>query len=138
MNLYEALKAGTSEEELLKAFHKDLNEANERIAAEKKAEEETVANKEFLDECRIALAACIVNYFEALFGNGSTNLCDEEDIEEILMDFEEEIREDYNFLNKINKSLSKSTGENKTPVEIKITTHPLFNNELFNKFFEKL
>ena len=34
MDLYEALKAGTSEEELLKAFHKDLDEANARIAAE--------------------------------------------------------------------------------------------------------
>ena len=58
MDLYEALKAGTSEEELLKAFHKDLDEANARIAAE----EEAAADKEYLADCRECLAEAILEY----------------------------------------------------------------------------
>ena len=64
MDLYEALKAGTSEEELLKEFHKDLDEANARIAAE----EEAAADKEYLANCRDSLTEAILEYTKALLG----------------------------------------------------------------------
>lgn len=65
MDLYEALKSGTSEEELLKTFHKELEDANKRIAAETEAEK--AVHKEFIKDCREALAEGLVAYIQAVF-----------------------------------------------------------------------
>ena len=62
MDLYEALKSGTSAEELEAAFRKDLNEAADRLKAETAAS----ADEEYLNECRIALAAALTEYLYAL------------------------------------------------------------------------
>lgn len=58
MDLYEALKSGTSEDDLITTFWKDLTEAQERIAAEKQSKQ--------LDKSRKNLAAAIYDYCVAL------------------------------------------------------------------------
>lgn len=80
MDLYEALKSGTSAQELEDAFYKELNDAREKVAEEaiKQAEEaakkireaEAAAlNKEYLDHTRYNLADALVAYAEALTGD---------------------------------------------------------------------
>ena len=88
MDLYEALKAGTSAEELLKAFHKDLDEANARIAAE----QEAAADKEYLADCRECLVEAIIEYAEALFGEDLDESFSAESVIENLKGFEKEAK----------------------------------------------
>lgn len=97
MDLYEALKSGTSAEELLQTFHKDLNAAKDRIAAEEKQAKEAAAKKqeqeEYLADCRVVLADALVNYADAICdmqGAGSTDL-KFEDVEEALIQFEKNL-----------------------------------------------
>jgi hypothetical protein len=87
MDLYEALKAGTSAEELLKAFHKDLDEANARIAAE----EEAAADKEYLADCRECLAEAIIEYAKAFLGEDLDESFSVESVVETLEGFEKEM-----------------------------------------------
>jgi len=97
MDLYEALKAGTSAEDLLKAFHDDLDKATARIAEEKAA-----ADKEYLNECRTLLAEAVLDYAEALLGEIDDS-CTVEDIEEVLKTFEKEMQPTLNLCEKLNK-----------------------------------
>ena len=80
MDLYEALKSGVSEEELLKGFNKDLTEAKEKITkeiekekAEKEAREKKII-KTRLAEYRPVVAAALHDYL-----NLGLNLFNEED-----------------------------------------------------------
>ena len=76
MELYEALKSGTSPMELEAAFRDDLDKALERIAAEEKAEIEKKAKaaKEMeLDSLRGIVANDIYDYACALLGKDSVN-----------------------------------------------------------------
>lgn len=89
MDLYEALKAGSSAEQLLKAFNEDLEKANAKLK-----EEQEVAEKNLLNKSRKELAKVMTEYFKLLFkdmfkddGNGFS----EKDIEKILFDFEKNI-----------------------------------------------
>lgn len=89
MDLYEALKAGTSAEELLKAFHKDLDEANARIAAE----EEAAADKGYLADCRECLAVAIIMYAEAFLGEDLDESFSVESVVETLEEYEKEMEQ---------------------------------------------
>ena len=118
MDLYEALKAGTSEEELLKAFHKDLDEANARIAAE----QETTADKEYLANCRDSLAEAILEYTKALLGEDLDESISVKSVTETLKGFEEDVKRTVTLSKKLDKILEKAKSENKKPVGIKATT----------------
>ena len=89
MDLYEALKAGTSEEELLRAFHKDLDEANARIAAE----EEAAADKEYLADCRECLAEAIIEYAKVFLGEDLDESFSVKSVVETLEGFEKEMEQ---------------------------------------------
>ena len=76
MELYEALKSGTSPMELEAAFRDDLDKALERIAAEEKAEMEKkakVARETELDSFRSVVANDIYDYACALLGKDSVD-----------------------------------------------------------------
>lgn len=121
MDLYEALKAGTSAEELLAAFHKDLDAATARITEEKN----TAADQEYLAECRSALADAIVDYTIACCDEEELdeNELDSDKIEEILIDFEKEMDGIHAFKKELNRILTQAKRENKKPVDIKVVTH---------------
>ena len=76
MELYEALKSGTSPEDLEAAFRDNLDKALERIAAEEKAEMEKkakAARETELDSFRNVVAEDIYNYACALLGKDSVD-----------------------------------------------------------------
>lgn len=134
MDLYEALKAGTSEEELLKAFHKDLDEANARIAAE----EEAAADKEYLADCRECLAEAIIEYVKAFLGEDLDESFSVESVVETLEGFEEEMEQTVAFSKKLDKMLKETKSEDKKPVGIKVTTHSVNDDDVIAKFLKSL
>ena len=115
MDLYEALKSGVSEAELLEGFNKDLTEAKEKITkeidkekAEKEAREEKI-RKARLAEYRPEVAAALYDYL-----NLGINLFNEEDfisqaeIEDILKEFEKNLDSLSFFIKWFDKSLDKN------------------------------
>ena len=134
MDLYEALKAGTSAEELLKAFHKDLDEANARIAAE----EEAAADKEYLADCRECLAEAIIEYAKAFLGEDLDEAFSVESVVETLERFEKEMEHAVAFSKKLDKMLEKAKNEDKKPVGIKVTTRPIDDDDVIAKFLKSL
>ena len=135
MDLYEALKAGTSEEELLKAFHKDLDEANARIAAE----EEAAADKEYLADCRECLAEAIIEYVKAFLSEDLDESFSVKSVVETLEGFEKEMEQAVAFSKKLDKMLKETKGENKKPVGIKVTTHSIDNDDdIITQFLKSL
>lgn len=133
MDLYEALKAGTSAEELLKAFHKDLDEANARIAAEQKA----AADKEYLADCRERLAEAIIEYTEALFGEDLDESFSTESVVKTLKGFEKEAKQTIAFSKKLDKILEKTKSEDKKPIGIKVTTGSI-DDDIIAQFLKSL
>ena len=134
MDLYEALKAGTSAEELLKAFHKDLDEANARIAAE----EEAAADKEYLADCRECLAEAIIEYAKAFLGEDLDKSFSVESVVETLEGFEKEMEQAVAFSKKLDKMLEKAKSENKKPVGIKVTTRSIDDDDILAQFLKSL
>lgn len=134
MDLYEALKAGTSEEELLKAFHKDLDEANARIAAE----EEAAADKEYLADCRECLAEAILEYTKALLGEDLDESISVKSVVETLEGFEKEMGQTVAFSKKLDKMLEKAKSENKKSVGIKVTTRSIDDDDIIAQFLKSL
>lgn len=133
MDLYEALKAGTSAEELLKAFHKDLDEANARIAAE----QEAAADKEYLTDCRECLAEAIIDYLEAFLGEEDESFS-VESVVETLEGFEKEMEQTVAFSKKLDKIFEKAKSENKKPVGIKVTTRSVNDDDIITQFLKSL
>ena len=134
MDLYEALKAGTSEEELLKAFHKDLDEASARIAAE----EEAAADKEYLADCRECLAEAIIEYAKAFLGEDLDESFSVKSVVETLEGFEKEMEHAVAFSKKLDKMLKEAKSEDKKPVGIKVTTHSIDDDDVIAKFLKSL
>ena len=134
MDLYEALKAGTSAEELLKAFHKDLDEANARIAAE----QEAAADKEYLADCREYLAEAIIEYAEAFLGEDLDESFSVESVVKTLEGFEKEMEQAVAFSKKLDKMLKEAKSEGKKPVGIKVTTHSVDDDDVIAKFLKSL
>ena len=134
MDLYEALKAGTSAEELLKAFHKDLDEANARIAAE----EEAAADKEYLADCRECLADAIIKYAEAFLGEDLDESLSVESVIETLEEYEKEMEQAVALSKKLDKILEKTKSDSKKPVGIKVTTHSVDDDDIITQFLKSL
>ena len=134
MDLYEALKAGTSAEELLKAFHKDLDEANARIIAE----QEAAADKEYLADCRECLAEAIIECAKAFLGEDLDEPFSVKSVVETLEGFEKEMEQAVAFSKKLDKILEKAKSENKKPVGIKVTTRSIDDDDIIAQFLNSL
>lgn len=134
MDLYEALKAGTSEKELLEAFHKDLEAANARIAAETEA----AADKEYLTDCRERLAKTIIEYAEAFFDEDLNESFPIESVIETLEKFEKEMEQTVALSKKLDKIFEKTKSNNKKPVGIKITTSSIDDDDIIAQFIKSL
>lgn len=134
MDLYEALKAGTSAEELLKAFHKDLDEANARIAAEEGA----AVDKEYLADCRECLAEAIIEYAEAFLGEDLDESLSVESVIETLEEYEKEMEQAVALSKKLDKILEKAKSDGKKPVGIKVTTRSVDDDDIITQFLKSL
>lgn len=95
MKLYEALKSGTSAEDLEAAFRKELAAAQEQISKEKNQE----INEARLKECRDKLSTALSDYASALTGKESSISI--VDIEKDLLNFEQELTKLTNLTNKL-------------------------------------
>lgn len=94
MDLYEALKAGTSADELLKKFQEELNAAEERITEENEAAAAQEEYEECLADARHDAATYLAEYINLLTHNSE---CDDswtgpDEIEETLKSLEETIQ----------------------------------------------
>ena len=101
MDLYEALKAGTSINELQNTFYKELEEATSRIRKEEEQAKAAAAaekNKKHLAESRANFADSIVEYLNNIFSNeGLEKIESSKTVYEMLEAFEEDIKPILNF-----------------------------------------
>lgn len=132
MDLYEALKAGSSAEDLLTAFHKELDAAQTRI----NEEEDAIANQEYLADCRADLADAILNYTEALCGDSVDDITPES-IEEILIGLEKEMEGLVSASKKLDKVLADAKREGKKPVGVKVI-HTETDDGILQRFLNSL
>ena len=146
MDLYEALKAGNSSEDLLKKFHEELDAANARLVEEAAASKEAERKATELMDARTYLADAIIEYGEALFGDKPFTLTE---VEDILKDFEKEVKDEFsilktwgNLFTKEDKPKNtKSASIPKKPIATVKITHEDgndFNNYIFEKFLDSL
>lgn len=133
MDLYEALKAGTSAEELLQAFHKDLDEANARIAEEEAAATKAKEHELYLSDCRKNLAIALSDYINAYFDEDQIVLSTDE-IEKTLIDFEKELDFSSNGVNVIIKDINL----NEAPTKTHKITSSLGDDDIIERFIKSL
>jgi len=120
MDLYEALKAGTSCDELVKTFQKELDAAKAKLDKEA----ETRKNQE-LDKIRANLAIDIRDYLAYLIGEEYADSFSDKDIYDTLCSLESSMKEIAALYNDLlvstkatNKSKENTTKVNKTDDEI--------------------
>lgn len=98
MDLYEALKAGTSPDELERKFQEELAAARKRYYAE-----------EDLNDTREELAAEIIEYLSLVLGKEFVKDFNRKDIVELLKSTEKDLKTGYDVLKKLDKNM-KTTG----------------------------
>lgn len=97
MDLYEALKAGTSADELEDKFQEELRAALKRYNAE-----------EDLNDTREELAAEIIDYLALVLGEEFVKDFSVKDIVEMLKSMEKDLKTGYNVLKKLDKNMKTS------------------------------
>lgn len=85
MDFYDAMKKGTSEEELVKAFNEALNAAKKRLEDERRTKEEQEKTKKVIENRRAIAGAALANYLNVLYPETRAT---RENIEKALADFE--------------------------------------------------
>lgn len=146
MDLYEALKAGTSADELLAAFYKDLDAANERIAAEEAAEKAAAKKqKEYEERLSIAradVAEFLTYYFDALFEDDDEISLSEEEIEDLLIELEKSAKSILAFVkvfdtdnNKAEATALKQEKKEKPSIKVKYSTN---DDDIIKEFLKNL
>ncbi len=104
--LYDDLKAGMTQEELISRFTEELNAAKKKIAEEDIARQTKEENEAYIADCRYDLAAAFLDYIEALEDTAFENRDLYVDgIVDILEDIEK-----YDLANR-NKQLPKNADE---------------------------
>lgn len=66
MELYEALKNGTSKEDLIKAFTEELNAATARLEEDRAAEQEKQKKEEEIAAARVKATEALEDYYNLL------------------------------------------------------------------------
>ena len=115
MDLYEALKNGTSAEELISAFNKDMEAAKKRLEQEKKKEKTEARNKS-----RSKFASAILDYFASCLDESCYALPTVTELEELLKGFEEEMQGSMGLIDELSRSL---VNNKKEPVGVEIKTY---------------
>lgn len=85
MDFYDAMKKGTSEEDLVKAFNEALNAAKKRLEDERRTKEEQEKIKKTIENRRAIAGAALANYLNVLYPETKAT---KENIEKALADFE--------------------------------------------------
>lgn len=120
MDFYDAMKNGTSEEELIKAFKEAINAAKKKLETEKRA-------KENIDRIRTSAAMGLSSYLNALYPDTKVTV---DDINEILLNSEKL----SDSMNSFCTRLTQITKDGKT--HTKFTTN--CDDEILKSFFDGL
>ena len=97
MDLYEALKAGTSPDELERKFQEELDAARKRYYAE-----------EDLNDTREELAEEIIEYLTLVLGKEFVKDVSVKDVVEVLKSMEKDLKTGYNVIKKLDKNMEAS------------------------------
>ena len=137
MDLYEALKSGTSADELIKAFRADLDKASERIDQEKKEEESKRIQADRLNDCRHILAEAMIRYLEAYLNEDLSADITEADINKVLENFEKEMGSLRAFYKNFLPEPKKTKDDAKT-FKTSATVTATADDKIINDFLKKL
>ena len=85
MDFYDAMKKGTSEEDLVKAFNEALNAAKKKLEDERRTKEEQEKAKKIIDNRRALAANALTSYLTVLYPEAKIT---KETVEQALSDFE--------------------------------------------------
>lgn len=133
MDFYDAMKKGTSEEDLVKAFTEALNAAKKKLEDERrtKEEQEKEKAKKVIDNRRALAANALTSYLTVLYPEAKIV---KEDVEKALSDFEKL----HNSVNGFLAGISSMTKNGKTETNFNIKK--LFNEDdaALDKFFNEL
>jgi len=97
MDLYEALKAGTSPDELERKFQEELAAARKKYYADAE-----------LNDTRDCLAGDIIYYLSLVLGKEFVKDFNREDVIELLKSMEKDLKTGYNVIKKLNKNMKAS------------------------------
>ena len=128
MDLYEALKNGTTHDELVKTFYKNLDQAEARIEAE------TAQKKTNIAELRRDASQVLCDYFNALFDSDVLNL---DVTNSIFEEAEKKTSSLKNLVNELEKSNEGWETIEDTP-DLKIKTYTTTDEDIIKKFIEGL
>lgn len=131
MDFYDAMKKGTSEEDLVKAFNEALNAAKKKLEDERRTKEEQEKTKKVIDNRRALAANALTSYL--------TVLCPEtkitkEDVEKALRDSESLFGSAGGFLAQLTST--SDNGKTKTNINFKKLLDK--DDIALDKFFNEL
>lgn len=137
MDFYDAMKKGTSEEDLVKAFNEALNAAKKKLEDERrtKEEQEKEKAKKVIDNRRALAANALASYLEVLCPETKIT---KEDVEKALSNYEEFYRRiPGDFLAQFT-SITKN-GKTKTDISFnKLLSKDDDDDAALDKFFNEL
>lgn len=133
MDFYDAMKKGTSEEDLVKAFNEALNAAKKKLEDERRTKEEQEKAKKVIDNRRALAANALTSYLTALCPETKIT---KEDVEKALSDSEKLFGSMGGFLAQFTSTIKD--GKAKTNVNFKKTLNEDDDDTALNKFFDEL
>jgi superoxide dismutase len=133
MDFYDAMKKGTSEEDLVKAFNEALNAAKKKLEDERRTKEEQEKAKKIIDNRRALAANALTSYLTALCPETKIT---KEDVEKALSDSEKLFGSMGGFLAQFTSTIKD--GKAKTNVNFKKILNEDDDDTALNKFFDEL
>lgn len=131
MDFYDAMKRGTSEEDLVKAFNEALNAAKKKLEDERRTKEEQEKVKKVIDNRRALAANALTSYLTVLYPEIKMA---KEDVEKALNDFEKLSGSMDGFLAK----LTSTTKDGKTKTNFSFKKFLDEDDAALDKFFNEL
>lgn len=132
MDFYDAMKKGTSEEDLVKAFNEALNAAKKKLEDERRTKEEQEKVKKVIDNRRALAANALTSYLTALCPETKIT---KEDVEKALSDSEKLFGSMGGFLAQFTSTIKD--GKAKTNVNFKKLLNEDEDDAALDKFFNE-
>lgn len=130
MDFYDAMKKGTSEEDLVKAFNEALNAAKKKLEDERRTKEEQEKAKKIIDNRRALAANALTSYLTVLYPEAEIT---KETVEQALSDFEKLSGSMNGFLAK----LTSTTKNGKTKTDFSFKKFLDEDDAVLDKFFNE-
>ena len=133
MDFYDAMKKGTSEEDLVKAFNEALDAAKKKLEDERRTKEEQEKAKKVIDNRRALAANALTSYLTALCPETKIT---KEDVEKALRDSENLFGSMSGFLAQFTSTFKD--GEAKTNINFKKLPDKDDDDTVLDRFFDEL